>query len=148
MIVDGAFVKSRAERNEIYYNWIESSFSISRQSKYTFSYPNRVAAAVTASRFRPHKATMRGIAAKAYRIGFNVVGCGAMSGIEFYGTDSGIASHNEVSFVYSNKDGGGNIYRWKDKEMEGWLCPARSSLESRSIRVERQFQGARSCENW
>ena len=22
------------------------------------------------------------------------------------------------------EDGGGNVYRWKEKEMEGWLCPA------------------------
>lgn len=30
----------------------------------------------------------------------------------------------QIVLEWAREDGGGNIYCWKDKEMEGWLCPA------------------------
>ena len=30
----------------------------------------------------------------------------------------------QIVLEWAREDGGGDIYRWKDKEMEGWLCPA------------------------
>jgi hypothetical protein len=30
----------------------------------------------------------------------------------------------QIVLEWAREDGGGNVYRWKDKEMEGWLCPA------------------------
>ena len=29
-----------------------------------------------------------------------------------------------IVLEWAREDGGGNVYRWKEKEMEGWLCPA------------------------
>ena len=30
----------------------------------------------------------------------------------------------QIVLEWAREDGGGNVYRWKEKEMEGWLCPA------------------------
>jgi len=30
----------------------------------------------------------------------------------------------QIVLEWAREDGGSNVYRWKDKEMEGWLCPA------------------------
>jgi hypothetical protein len=30
----------------------------------------------------------------------------------------------QIVLEWAREDGGGNVYRWKDKEREGWLCPA------------------------
>lgn len=30
----------------------------------------------------------------------------------------------QIVLEWQREDGGGNVYRWKEKEMEGWLCPA------------------------
>ena len=30
----------------------------------------------------------------------------------------------QVVLDWLRADGGGNVYRWKEKDMEGWLCPA------------------------
>jgi hypothetical protein len=30
----------------------------------------------------------------------------------------------QIVLDWMREDGGGNVYRWKEKEMEGWLCPA------------------------
>jgi hypothetical protein len=29
-----------------------------------------------------------------------------------------------IILEWVREDGGGNVYRWKEQEMEGWLCPA------------------------
>lgn len=30
----------------------------------------------------------------------------------------------QIMLEWAREDGGGNVYRWHDKAMEGWLCPA------------------------
>src|SRR5215472_17581929 len=30
----------------------------------------------------------------------------------------------QIFLEWVREDGGGNVYRWADKGMEGWLCPA------------------------
>jgi hypothetical protein len=30
----------------------------------------------------------------------------------------------QIVLEWVREDYGGNVYRWKEKEMEGWLCPA------------------------
>ena len=30
----------------------------------------------------------------------------------------------QILLEWQNAEGGGNVYRWKDKNMEGWVCPA------------------------
>jgi hypothetical protein len=30
----------------------------------------------------------------------------------------------QIVLEWAREDGGGNVYRWAEKEMEGWLCPA------------------------
>ena len=30
----------------------------------------------------------------------------------------------QIVLEWVREDGGGNVYRWAEKEMEGWLCPA------------------------
>ena len=30
----------------------------------------------------------------------------------------------QIVVEWVKADGGGNVYRWKEKEMEGWFCPA------------------------
>ena len=30
----------------------------------------------------------------------------------------------QIVLEWVREEGGGNVYRWAEKEMEGWLCPA------------------------
>ena len=30
----------------------------------------------------------------------------------------------QIVLEWAREDGGSNVYRWTEKEMEGWLCPA------------------------
>ena len=30
----------------------------------------------------------------------------------------------QIVLEWAREDGGGNVYRWKEKEIDGWLCPA------------------------
>jgi hypothetical protein len=30
----------------------------------------------------------------------------------------------QIVLEWTKAEGGGSVYRWKEKEMEGWLCPA------------------------
>ena len=30
----------------------------------------------------------------------------------------------KIVLDWVREDGGGNVYRWAEQEMEGWLCPA------------------------
>lgn len=30
----------------------------------------------------------------------------------------------KIVLEWDREEGGGNVYRWADKDMEGWLCPA------------------------
>jgi hypothetical protein len=30
----------------------------------------------------------------------------------------------QIVLEWARAEGGGNVYRWKEKAMEGWLCPA------------------------
>ena len=30
----------------------------------------------------------------------------------------------QIALDWVRQDGGGNVYRWNEKNMEGWLCPA------------------------
>jgi hypothetical protein len=30
----------------------------------------------------------------------------------------------QVVLEWAREEGGGNVYRWMEKDMEGWLCPA------------------------
>jgi hypothetical protein len=30
----------------------------------------------------------------------------------------------QIVLEWAREDGGGNVYRWSEKGMEGWLCPA------------------------
>lgn len=30
----------------------------------------------------------------------------------------------QIVLEWDREDGGGNVYRWKEREMEGWFCPA------------------------
>jgi len=37
---------------------------------------------------------------------------------------SGYFPDAQIILEWAREEGGGNVYRWKEKEMEGWLCPA------------------------
>jgi hypothetical protein len=30
----------------------------------------------------------------------------------------------QIELEWQREEGGGNVYRWAEKRMEGWLCPA------------------------
>lgn len=37
---------------------------------------------------------------------------------------AGYFPDDQIVLEWVREDGGGNVYRWTEKEMEGWLCPA------------------------